>query len=87
MQKVGGLKYSAPNINVYVLMVFTGFSPKSVCVCVCVGGGLAPPDPLFHLLCTYKLPLLYSLDWTCYANMMCDVLNCMCVCCCVLSAP
>jgi len=36
MQKVGELKYSAPNINVYVLMIFTAFSLK-------VGGGLAPP--------------------------------------------
>jgi len=40
MQKVGGLKYSAPNINVYVLMIFTGFSLKS-------GGALAPPAPPF----------------------------------------
>ena len=40
IQKVGrgGLKYSAPNINVYVLMIFTGFSLKS-------GGALAPPAP------------------------------------------
>jgi len=38
MQKVGGLKYSAPNINVYVLMTFNGFSLKS-------GGALAPPAP------------------------------------------
>ena len=37
MQKVGGLKYLAPNINVYVLMIFTAFSLKSV------GGALAPP--------------------------------------------
>jgi len=45
MQKVGGLKYSAPNINVYVLMIFTAFSLKSG------GGALAPLPPLFHLLC------------------------------------
>ena len=38
MQKVGGLKYLAPNINVYVLMIFTAFSLKS-------GGALAPPAP------------------------------------------
>ena len=38
MQKVGGLKYLAPNINVYVLMIFTAFSLKS-------GGALAPPIP------------------------------------------
>ena len=38
IQKVGGLKYSAPNINVYVLTIFTGFSLKS-------GGALAPPAP------------------------------------------
>ena len=38
VQKVGGLKYSAPNINVYVLMIFTGFSLKS-------GGALAPWAP------------------------------------------
>ena len=35
MQKVEGLKYSAPNINVYVLMIFIAFSLKS-------GGVLAP---------------------------------------------
>ena len=28
MQKVRGLKYSAPNINVYVLKIFTAFSLK-----------------------------------------------------------
>ena len=38
MQKVGGLKYLAPNINVYVLMIFTAFSLKS-------GGGACPPCP------------------------------------------
>ena len=38
MQKVGGLMYLAPNINVYVLMIFTAFSLKS-------GGALAPPAP------------------------------------------
>ena len=38
MQKVGGLKYSAPNINVYVLMIFTAFSLKS-------GGGACPACP------------------------------------------
>jgi len=38
MQKVGSLKYSAPNINVYVLMIFTAFSLKS-------WGALVPPDP------------------------------------------
>ena len=38
MQKVGVLKYSALNINVYVLMIFTAFSLKS-------GGTLAPPCP------------------------------------------
>jgi len=38
MQKVGGLKYLGPNINVYVLMIFTAFSLKS-------GGALAPPAP------------------------------------------
>jgi len=43
MQKVGGLKYSAPNTNVCVLMIFTGFSLKS-------GGALAPLPPFFHLL-------------------------------------
>jgi len=44
IQKVGGLKYSAANINVYVLMIFTAFSLKS-------GGALAPPLlPLFRLL-------------------------------------
>ena len=38
MQKVGGLKYLALNINVYVLMIFTAFSLKS-------GGVLAPSAP------------------------------------------
>ena len=38
MQKVGGLKYLAPYINVYVLMIFTAFSLKSE-------GALAPPAP------------------------------------------
>ena len=28
-KKLGGLKYSAPDIDVYVLMIFTGFSLKS----------------------------------------------------------
>ena len=43
--KSWGLKYSAPNINVYVLMIFTAFSLKS-------GEALAPLPSLFHLLCT-----------------------------------
>ena len=38
MQKVRGLKYSAPNINVYVLMIFTAFLLKS-------GGHLPPHAP------------------------------------------
>ena len=35
---IAGLQYSAPNINVYVLIIFTAFSLKS-------GGALAPPPP------------------------------------------
>jgi len=40
IQKVRGLKYSAPNINVYVFMVFTAFLLKS-------GGHLPSLRPLF----------------------------------------
>ena len=40
MQKVGVLKYSALNINVYVLMIFTAFSLKSG-----GGGGACPACP------------------------------------------
>jgi len=44
MQKVGGPKYSVPNINVYVLMIFTAFSLKS-------GGALAPiPPPMMNAI-------------------------------------
>ena len=44
IQKVRGLKYSAPNINVYVLMIFTAFLLKS-------GAGTSPLPPLFLCPC------------------------------------
>jgi len=48
--KSEGLKYSAPNINVYVLMLFTAFYSKS-------RGVLALPASLFRLLCNSVLNL------------------------------
>ena len=45
-KKLGGLKYSAPDIDVYVLMIFTGSSLKG-------GGALAPliPPPMYTYSC------------------------------------
>ena len=55
MQKVGGLKYSAPNINVYILMIFTAFARK-----VKSGGALPPMRYILQLHTTFDF-LLFTL--------------------------
>ena len=51
-KKVGGLKYSAPNINVYILMIFTAFARK-----VKSGGALPPMRYILQLHTTFDFPL------------------------------